>query len=31
MFSGTIQLFFVPVVYYEWFKGDEKKAAGATK
>ncbi len=25
LFSGVIKLFFVPVMYYEWFKGDEKK------
>lgn len=25
LFSGTIQLFFVPVVYFEWFKDRSKK------
>lgn len=25
LFSGAIKLFFVPVVYYMWYQGDEKK------
>jgi HAE1 family hydrophobic/amphiphilic exporter-1 len=32
IFSGAIKLFFVPVVYYEWFKeGEERKMKSATK
>jgi multidrug efflux pump subunit AcrB len=31
IFSGAIKLFFVPVVYYEWFKGDQKSKTKGTK